>query len=353
LLTYSQALKWSRLYGGAAIIINSGQPTDKPFRIEAINESTPIEFYAADRWEMSYMPGGMSSLDQFTTDKMDTPFNYYGHVLHKSHVIKLNGKIAPSLIRGQFGGWGVSELERLVRPYNQFLKHQDVVFELLDEAKIDVFKIQGFNSAIASRDGAEITARRINAAAKIKDYQNALVVDKEDDYEQKMMQYSGLSDVLAQIRIDLASECRMPMTKLFGISAAGFNSGEDDIENYNAMIETEIRSKIRQGLLLMLKICSQKVFGYVPDSLNFEYKPLRIMTNKEESELKTATLARCLEAHRAGILSSEATVNQINAAKVFAVDIDPNEAVTMEEMADMKAGPEDVEETAAGGYGDE
>ena len=29
---------------------------------------------------------------------------------------------------------------------------------------------------------------------------------------------------------------KMPITKLFGISAAGFSSGEDDIENYNSMI---------------------------------------------------------------------------------------------------------------------
>jgi len=347
LLTYAQACKWARLYGGSAIIINSGQETDKPFKIESVKETTPLEFYAADRWEMSYLPAGMSSLDQFSTEEQETPFNYYGHVLHKSHVIKMNGKIAPSLIRGQFGGWGVSELERLVRPYNAFLKHQDVVFELLDESKIDVFKIQGFNSAIASRDGAQITAKRINAAAQIKNYQNALVVDKEDDYEQKMMNFSGLSDVLAQIRIDLASECRMPMTKLFGISAAGFNSGEDDIENYNAMIETEVRSKVRQGLTLMLKVVCQKLFGYVPDEMTFEFKPLRIMTNKEESELKTATLQRCLEAHRAGLLSAEGTIEQINAAKIFQVDIDPNEAISAEEMADLSKSSNDESSTDA------
>lgn len=350
LLTYAQAVKWGRLFGGGAVIINSGQPTDKPLEIEKITPDSELEFYAADRWEMSYMPAGMGALDQFEKDNRECPYNYYGHKLHKSHVLKLNGKAAPSLIRGQFGGWGVSELERLVRPYNAFLKHQNVIFELMDESKVDVFKIQGFNSAIASRDGAQLTARRIAAAAKIKNYQNALVVDKEDEYEQKIMSFGGLSEILQQIRIDLASECRMPMTKLFGISSAGFNSGEDDIENYNAMIETEIRSKIKQGLLLMLKLSCQKVFGFVPESIGFEYKPLRMMTNKEESEMKTAALSRCLEAMRSGLLTAKGCVEQINASKVFPVDVNENEAVEQDEMDDMEVGTKDVEAESEGGY---
>lgn len=334
LLTYAQALKWARLYGGGGVIINSGQPTDKPLNIDAINEKSLLEFYAADRWELSYMPAGLG-LDQFATEERDTPFNYYGHSLNKTHVIKLNGKIAPSLIRGQFGGWGVSELERLVRPYNQFLKHQDVVFELLDESKVDVFKIQGFNSSIASRDGAMLTSRRINVASKIKNYQNALVVDKEDDYEQKTLSFGGLSEILTQIRIDLASECRMPMTKLFGLSASGFNSGEDDIENYNAMIESEIRSKIRQGLHLMLKLCCQKLFGFVPEHLDFNFKPLRIMSEKDESQIKNEILTRVLEGYRTGIMSVDAAIAQLNTAKVYPVDLKETEALDLEEVADM------------------
>jgi len=335
LLTYGQAIKWTRLFGGGAVIINSGQPTDKPFNIDLVNEDTELEFYAADRWEMSYMPAGMG-LDQFETDKQETPYNYYGHDLHKSHVIKLNGKMAPSLIRGQFGGWGVSEIERLVRPYNMFLKHQDVVFELLDESKVDVFKIQGFNTAVASRDGAQKTAQRIQAAARIKNYENALVVDKEDDYEQKQLSFGGLSEILKEIRIDLASEVRMPMTKLFGISSAGFNSGEDDIENYNAMIETEVRSKVKQGLLLMLKIVCQKLFGFVPESISFDFKPLRIMSSTEESNLKTQELGRVLEAFRSGLITSAKAVEEINASKIFPVEIDENDAFDLEQLADLK-----------------
>ena len=326
LTTYAQTLKWMRLYGGAGIIINAGQDTREPLDISSIGQDTPLEFYSADRWELSYTPEGSSALDQFKTDKANRPFNYYGHVLHKSNVIKVNGKIAPSLIRGQFGGWGVSEIERILRSWNQYVKHQDVSFELLDEAKVDVFKIQGFNSAVASKNGAELTARRVSIAAQVKNYQNALVVDKEDDYEQKQIQYGGLADILKEIRIQLACDVRMPMTKLFGISAAGFNSGEDDIENYNAMIESEIRSKCKAGLILMLKILCQKLFQHIPESLDFKFHPLRMMTSQEESALKDARLNRAIQAHQAGLMPVQTTIEQLNAEQVFPVELNPDEA---------------------------
>lgn len=322
---YSLALKWMRLYGGSGIIINAGQDASKPFNINSVGEDTPLEFYAADRWELSYMPGKNSVLDQFETDTRECPYNYYGHSLHKTNLIKLNGKIAPSLIRGQFGGWGVSEIEKIIRSWNQYVKHQDVTFEILDEAKLDIFQIQGFNSAVATKNGAALTAQRVNIAANIKNYQNALVIDKEDGYEQKTLSFGGLSEILKEIRIGLACDLRMPMTKLFGISAAGFNSGEDDIENYNSMIESEIRTKCRQGFILILKILCQKTFGYVPETIDFDFMPLRELSSTEQSQIKDGDLQRVITAFERGLMSGESAIEQLNSSEVFPIQLTPDE----------------------------
>jgi phage-related protein (TIGR01555 family) len=334
--TYAQALKWSRLYGGAGIIVNAGQDMTKPLNINSIKERTPLEFYAVDRWELSYSPSGMSMVDQFKLDDtLDCPYNYYGQPLHKENVIKIKNKEAPSLIRGQFAGWGVSEVEKIMRSYNQYLKHQNVTYEILDESKVDVFKISGFNSAIATRDGAQKTATRISAASKIKNYQNALVVDKEDDYEQKTLGFAGVSEILSQIRIGLACDLRMPMTKLFGLSASGFNSGLDDIENYNGMIESEIRSKVKLGLLKVISICSQKTLGYIPENLAFEFKPLRIVNAEQESAMKTNALNRITTAVNSGLCTSEKAVELINGEKIFCSELDENEAISLDELKKM------------------
>jgi len=333
---YSQALKWSRLYGGAGVIINCGQDMTKEFIIASITEKTPLDFYAADRWELSYFPQGNSILDKFKEDEiLDCPYNYYGHRMHKSRVIKLNNKEAPSLIRGQFGGWGVSELEKIIRSYNQYTKHQNVTYELMDESKIDVLKIQGFNSQMMTDEGSFQTAKRISEAAKIKNYQNALVIDKDDDFEQKTMAFGGLAEILTQIRIGLACDLRMPMTKLFGLSASGFSAGEEDIENYNSMIESDIRTKVKTGMIDILKIVSQKVLGYIPDNITFDFKPLRVMSSKEESNIKTETLNRVLSLVNSGLVTSEKAIELINNEKIFFGDLEPSEALTLEEMKEL------------------
>jgi hypothetical protein len=334
--TYSQALKWARLYGGSGILINAGQDLTKPLNINSIKETTPIEFYAADRWELSYSPSGMSLLDQLKSeDTLDCPYNYYGHTIHKGNIIKLKNKDAPSLIRGQFGGWGVSELEKMIRSYNQYLKHQNITYECLDEAKLDVFRISGFNSAIATRDGAQKTATRVSLAAKIKNYQNALVMDIEDEYEQKTLAFAGLAEILTQIRIGLACDLRMPMAKLFGLSAAGFSSGEDDIENYNAMVESDIRSKCKAGLIKILNIACQKVLGHIPENITFDFHPLRIMTNQQESMVKTDALNRITTAVNSGLCTSEKAVELINSEKIFSIDLEESEAISIEDLKAM------------------
>lgn len=335
LKTYAQGLKWMRLYGGAGIIINVGQDASKPFKIEAIKKNTPLNFYAADRWELCYAPSGLGALDQFYVSTIECPYNYYGHVLHQTNVIKLMGKLAPSMFRGQFGGWGMSELEKIVRNFNQYLKHQSVTFELLDEAKLDVFGIQGFNSSIASKNGADLTAKRVQLAAQIKNFQNALVIDKEDTYEQKSIAFTGLAEVLTQIRIGLACDLRMPMTKLFGLSASGFNSGEDDIENYNCMVETEIRSKVKPGIINMLQIICQKIFGYVPESIDFSWKPLREQSSSEQSIIKTDTLNRVVSAFNNGLIPENKAVEILNHGKVFDIELQEGEAMSLDDVSNM------------------
>jgi phage-related protein (TIGR01555 family) len=342
LQTYAQGLKWSRLFGGAGIIINAGQDMRQEFNIESIKKDTPLKFYAADRWELSYAPYGMNALDQFEQDtqKMTTehPYNYYGHVIHKSNLIKLNGKLPPSLLRGQFGGWGMSELEKIVRSYNQYIKHQNVTYELLDEAKVDVMKISGFNSAIATSKGAQQTAQRVGYATQIKNFQNALVIDKEDDYEQKQINFSGLSEVLTQIRIGLACDLRMPMTKLFGISPSGLNaSGEEEIENYNSMVDTEIRSKVKAGLIMIIKIMCKKLFDYIPEKLSFEWHPLREQSAQQVSAIKTENLNRVVIAFTNGLMTSDKAVQELNADKVFELDLAENEALDLEEVSNISS----------------
>ena len=137
-------------------------------------------------------------------------------------------------------------------------------------------------------------------------------MDVNDDYQQKQVNFAGLAEMLVEIRKMISNSLRMPISKIFGQSITGMNGGEDDIENYNSMIESEIRNKFDNTILQVLKICCKKLFGIVPQSLSFEYKPLRMLSAPEAENVKNQKLNRILQLVNSGLLSAEEAINQIN-----------------------------------------
>lgn len=341
LRAFIQALKWTRLFGGGAVLIltDSSNPA-KELKPEELKEKAKITFKAVDLWELYY---GMTNTDYFDPGQvMKEPefYNYYGYRVHKSRVIRMEGKQAPSLIRPKLRGWGTSVLETVVRSYNQYLKSVNLAFEVLDEFKVDIFKIDGLNSALMSPNGTENIQKRLQMANMQKNYLSSIGMDTKDDFLTKQLSFSGLGEIMREIRMQIAADLRMPLTKLFGMSASGFNSGEDDIENYNAMIETEIRSKVKYDLIKMLQICSQILFGYIPDDICVEFKPLRILSAEQQEVVKNNQLQRITSCMQGGLMSVVEAKKAINKENLLPIKLDENDELielpeqNMEELSE-------------------
>jgi len=315
------ACKWARLYGGGAILIITAQKPDTPLTIEELQEGQKIEFKAIDMWELYNSIQNVVMGSAQLEDDIEY-YDYYGKRVHKSRVLIVKGKKAPSFVRPRLRGWGMSEVERIIRSFNSYLKNQNLIFELLDEAKVDVYKIKGFNAALLTSGGTNAVASRVQSANMIKNFQSALTMDKEDDYEQKQISFAGLAEVLTQIRQGIAADVKMPMTKLFGISAAGFSSGEDDIENYNSMIESEMRAKVKGIVVKVLQVCCQIKFGYIPDDLKIVWKPLRILNAEQEETVKNHKFNRVQVAFATGLMSAQEAKGAFNKDSLLPVEVD-------------------------------
>jgi len=290
-----RVLKWASLFGGAGLIINSAQDPMTEFDIDAISEDRPLSFIAADRWELIY--------SFLNSEQVPCPFNYYGQQIHKSRVVKVNGEDAPSLVAQRLQGWGLSELEPVLRSLNQYVKNQDLIYQLLDEAKIDVWHIEGYNTQLLSQNAQGKLNKRLQIANSLKNYHSAIIMDKEDEYEQKQLTFAGIADMLKEIRIGAAADVRMPMAKIFGLSATGFNAGEDDIENYNAKVESGPRAKARTIFNHILPIIVKHRFGFVPDRIDHSYKNLRVMKATEEEQVKTEKFNRIRQMYQDDLLT--------------------------------------------------
>lgn len=330
--TIKQAFKWSRLYGGGGIVAITGQKHDTVLDRRQ-SQLKGLEFRAVDMWELF---SSQQNIDDDTRkleikDNKDFCFNYYAINLNNTRVIVLKGKVAPAFIRPRLRGWGVSVVESIIQSVNQFLKTKNLTFEVLDEFKIDIFKVDGFNTTLMSKGGTEKIIARTTLANQQKNFQKALTIDAADDFLSKQLNFSGISEIMKDIRIQLASDLKMPMTKLFGLSASGFNSGEDDIEVYNGMLESEVRSKAKKPCLEVVKLRCAELFGFEPDDLEIEFKPLRVLSLTQEEEVKEKRFNRVMAAIEKGICTPLEAKQAINRDNLLPIKIEETEEALIQE----------------------
>ena len=298
---FSHAVIWKRLFGGSALVINAGQDPKTPLEAMKVNKDF-LDFYAAARWELMALNPANQSMGSMSKDS--DSYQIYGTTMDKSRVLVMSGKEAPFIIRNQLSGWGMSEVERMIADFNLYLETKNVLYEILDEAKLDVYHLAGYADSLATADGTQLINQRVQLTNQLKNFQKALILDKEDEYQQKQLSFSGLAEIMKENRIGIASALRMPITKIFGLSASGFNSGEDDIENYNAMVESEIREPARPMLNTVIKICARAFFGD-EYTIKYKFKPLRMMTSTDEENIKASKQGRFMEQYDRGLLDSK------------------------------------------------
>lgn len=354
LTTVGQGAKWTRHYGGGGILILTDQDPKEPLSMDQIGPDDPLEFRAVDMWELFWDKSNTQGYDPSIQSEDFDFYTYYGLPVHKSRVMRMVGITAPSFIRPRIRGWGVSVIETLIRSLNQYLKATDLGFQVLDEFKIDVYKIKNLVNTLMQPQGFSSVRKTIAQINRMKNYQNAIVIDSEDEYIQKQLSFSGLAETMQGIRMQVASDMRMPMIKLFGTPATGLNAGdEDSIEVYNSMVESQVRNKIKYIILRMLEIKCQKLFGFVPEDLSLSFKPLRVMSEEQEQKIKDSKLKRLIDAKTAGLISPDEARDGINRAKVFDISLTgPAPVPVSQSMPGMpQPGPDGGEQSQSmGGY---
>lgn len=322
----AQAEIWNRLHGGAGVIVLTDQDPSTPLDVDAIGPDDRLEFRAVDMWELFWSKQDVDGVEGNLDPEVDDEFScytYYGEQLHKSRVIKLKGVEAPSFLRPRLRGWGMSVVEPLIRSMNQYLKATDLTFEVLDEFKIDVYGIKNLVNILMSPDGGNEVKKRVSLLNYLKNYQNAIVLDSEDTYNQKQLSFAGIADIMQQIRMQIASDVHMPMLKLFGTPAQGLNaSDEDSLEVYNNMVDSEIRGGLKYPILRMLEMKCQKLFGFVPDDLSIDFKPLRDLSAVDQESVKTSKFNRLIQAMQQGLLTKEEFRDACNKGDLFDITLD-------------------------------
>jgi phage-related protein (TIGR01555 family) len=287
-------IRWGRLYGGGVIIANTEQDASEPLDRKNL-KGKRLKFIATNRWQC-YADGVAPELaktftftDNFIEDKISTSAN--NQTVDASRVGIFHGSNAPYLTKQLLQGWNASIFEGVLEPIENMLGGFNVTLELLSEAKIDIFKISDLATVLMSPDGERQIERRLQIATANKNFKSSIAMDKEDDYEQKQISFGGIPQLLEQLMYIFCGYLRYPVAKLFGKGASGFSSGDDDLENYNATVESEVRIPARRLIHWVVNLRCLQLFGRELPDFKPKWKPLREMSEKDMAEVNSRKLA--------------------------------------------------------------
>ena len=290
-------IRWGQLYGGGVLIANTEQNPELPI-IEKQLKGKKLEFLATDRWYCPCMGVTPQNSDYFILNKqqgLELNSKVDSITIDKSRIGLFTGVVAPYDIRSLLGGWGMSIFEAIIPPLNQYLKSMGVALELLDEAKIDVIKVFDLANTLLSPGGENKVRKRMQIVAEGKNYKDIVVMDSQDDYQQKQINFGGLPEMIVQIQYLVCSALKRPYSKIFGKGSSGFSSGDDDLENYNTIVDAEIRTPARRLIKWVVDLRCQQLFGRALPDFSPKWKPLRVMSEKDEADIKSKKLADLLQ----------------------------------------------------------
>lgn len=289
-------IRWGRLYGGGVLIANTDQDPTLPLDEKQL-KGRKLKFLATNRWQCSALGISPEVAPKFAfTDTIQEGLvsqdyvNYYQE-LDKSRVKTFTGINAPYLTKNILQGWNASIFEGILEPIENLLGGFNVTLELLSEAKIDVFKIADLASTLLSPDGERQIRKRLSIATANKNYKSSLAMDANDDYQQKQITFSGIPQLLEQLMYIFCGYLRYPVSKLFGKGSSGFSNGDDDLENYNGTVDSEVRIPARELITWVVNLRCQQLFGRELPDFRPKWRPLRVMSEKDQAEINSRRLA--------------------------------------------------------------
>lgn len=314
-----QGLTAARLFGGAAIYISTGEreaekPLD-PSKIKNIKSLTVLT-------PMQLNPGQINR---------DIYSDYYGRPehyelqsggkaatrIHASRLVVLEGASVPD-ISLQYTGWGDSVLQSTMDAVLQADSANANINSLIFEAKVDVFRFSNLGLEFKS-GGDDLISQRLSAQATIKGINGAVVLDKEDEYDQKNASFGSLPDLMDRFMNNVAGASRIPVTRLFGRASVGLSgTGDGDERVYFDHINHLQATEIEPALHMLDECLIWIALGSRPEAIYYTWNPLRQVTEKERADIfkTTADAARAIAGANAGELVpvdalSDALVNEL------------------------------------------
>lgn len=299
--TLLEALVLARLGGGAVLLGTNARDLAEPLRKgEKLLYLKAVSRHRLTPGAMDFDPGS-ETFDEpqfFTLSGRGT-----NDRIHASRLLIFRGERVPDLLGNltEADWWGDSVIDRVDRAVKDAQTVSEGFAGLVDEAKLDVYRIQGLAERMLQPGGEAKLRDRFETTAMGKSNWRGIYLDKEDEWETRQLTWTGMPEMVRAYLAIVAGAADIPATRLLGKSPDGMNAtGESDLKNYWSMIATGQEMTLRPQLekldAVLLPTAGVKADIY------WTFSPLDTPSEKELADIEK------VEAETAQVYANSGTV---------------------------------------------
>jgi phage-related protein (TIGR01555 family) len=321
---FNEATRWGRLYGGCLMILGTKDainPEDMatPLIAENVRKGDLQYIHVLDRWRCA--PSGPVETDM-TSPAFGMPLSYIiaesAVEIHHSRVIRFGGEKLPYFEWLRNARWDDSVLEHTLNSLMNYDTTSAAIATMMFEANVDVIKSDDITELLSSAKGEEKLRRRFAAAALMKSFNRAFLLDKEEEYEKKSNNFANLDKLWEKYAIDVCGASGIGMTRLFGQSASGLNAtGEGDDEVHYKMISGKQEAELAPQLDHFDQVFVRSTLGTMPDDYESQFNPLAETSDEDESTIGFQNAQRDKIYLEAGVITEGLAASELKARGTY------------------------------------
>lgn len=318
--TYSDAIRWARLFGGSAIlmIVKDGGTLEDELNLNNIDTVEDLKVYDSRHIKPTDVLYTNPTNVMYGKPQLFriTPPGKDAFLVHETRLIPFAGDPIPisANIRSMVWWQGKSALDccansilRLERAFNWSER-------LLERKQQGIYKMEGLGDMFARKQD-DIVRKRIALVDHVRNILSSVVVDATDDYTIQNLGLDGLQVLLAEFEVAVCADSQFPSVILFGKSASSLNAtGAGDLENFYGLVN-RIRMRVAKPALerlISVLWLQNSIEGAIPDNWTITFAELWVPPDKEvadtelvKAQARTAEVTMLLQLMDAGILLPE------------------------------------------------
>lgn len=287
----------ARLFGGAALYIATGDPDPTvPLDPATIRKGGIKALNVMLRRHLN--PGELDNNPE--SEWFNRPAYYElqtgapgaltaGVRIHPSRLVIFLGEPLPDdelTISAAGRGWGDSILVSTMQAIMNADSTAGNIASLVFEAKIDVVKVPDLMGSLADPAYETRLLERFRLASVGKGINGTLILDAEEEYEQKEATFQTLPDILTSFLQICSGAADIPVTRLLGQSPAGLNAtGESDLRNYYDRVQSIQELEITPAMQRLDECLIRSATGGRDEAIHYIWASLWQITDKERADI--------------------------------------------------------------------